>query len=92
MFLNISLVVLSKDFVMFWISSANLVLRSKSRKVAERNHTAIEVEVITIHKCSGSLGHKHRTLEVTCNLTWEQIQRRPQEQVLHCGVAISAKE
>jgi hypothetical protein len=73
MFLNVSFVVLSKDFVMFWISSANFVLRSKSRKVAERNHTEIEAEVITIHECSSSLGYKHGTLEVTCNLTWEHI-------------------
>jgi hypothetical protein len=52
-----------------------LVLRSRSGEVAERNHTSIEAEVITIHECSSSLGYKHGTLEVTCDLTWEHIQR-----------------
>jgi hypothetical protein len=79
MFLNVSFVILSKEFAMFSISLANLVLRSKPGKVAERNHTVVEAEAITIHECPSSLGYEHGTLEVTCNLTWKQIQRRPQE-------------
>lgn len=59
MLLNVNFVVLSKDFLMFSVSSANFVLRSSSVKYSEHNATSIKVERITVHKNLSPLGHEH---------------------------------